>query len=302
MNSGDFPPPRRRGRNVLSLLFLILAILVTAFSILASRQPLGLVFGVFVALAVLSFIPIPLLVYRLYSLARSNYLIDRDQLMIGWGLRIEQIPIADIEWVRPLSAVAKPFPLPIFSLPGALVGTRRHPDLGRVEFLAADIKKLLLIATSNHIYAISPDSPAEFMKQIQQGIEMGSLSTGVPRSIYPSFIIAEAWESLLARYLWLAGLFVNIGLLVWVVLLAPTLARISLGFQPSGEVRPPSPGLALILLPVVSIVLYLGGWLIGLLLYRVEVRRPMAFIVWAGGLISSALFLVAVLIIVTTPV
>lgn len=302
MNSGDFPPPRRHGRNVLSLLFIILAVLVVILSILASRQSIGGLFWIYVALAVLAFIPIPLLAYRLYSLARSNYVIDRDQLVIGWGLRLEQIPIAEIEWVRPMSAVANPFPLPLFRLPGALVGTRLHPNLGRIEFLASEIRKLLLIATSTNVYAISPESPGDFMKQIQQAIEMGSPSTGEPRSIYPSFVIAQAWESLLARYLWLAGLFVNIGLLVWVILMSPSLSRISLGFLPSGGVRSPSPGLALILLPIVSIVLFLGGWLTGLMLYRADVRRPMAFIVWISGLVSSALFLIAVLVIVTTPV
>ncbi len=271
-------------------------------AVLASRQPVGTLFFVYVTLAVLVFLPIPLLIYRLYSLARSNYRIDRDQLILAWGLRIEEIPIAEIEWVRPLSAITKPFPLPLLHLPGAFVGTRRHPDLGPVEFLASELKSLLLVATSNHVYAISPDAPLDFLKQIQQSIEMGSLSTAETRSIYPSFVIAQAWESLLARYLWLAGLFVNIGLLVWVSLLTPSLARISLGFLPSGEVRPPSPGLALILLPIVSICLFLGGWLAGLMIYRAEARRPMAIIVWISGVVSSAMFLLAVLVIVTTPI
>jgi hypothetical protein len=40
----------------------------------------------------------------------------------------------------------------------------------------------------------------------------------------------------------------------------------------------------------------------GLVFYRSEGRRILAHILWASGLVSSVLFLVAVLFIVTTPV
>ncbi len=301
MKPGDFAPPRRRGRTLHILLILILTIIVVVLAVLASRQPISLIFTVFVVLAVLAFIPIPILAYRLYSLARANYSLDRDQLTLSWGWRVEQIPVSDIEWVRPLSAMAKPFPLPFIRLPGAVLGLRRHPDLGPIEFLASEARSLLLVATSRQIFAISPETPVEFLQEIQQAIEMGSLSPAEPRSVFPSFVVAQAWDSLLARYLWLAGFFVNIGLLAWVSLMAPSLGHISLGFLPTGAARPPSPGLTLILLPIVSVISYLFGWGTGLIIYRLEDRRPMAYIVWASGVISSLLFLAAVLFIVITP-
>jgi hypothetical protein len=178
---------------------------------------------------------------------------------------------------------------------------RRHPDLGPIEFLASDEKSLLLIATSRQIFAISPQFPDNFLQDVQHSIEMGSLSPAIPKSVYPSFVVAQGWDSSLARYLWLAGFFVNIGLLAWVSLMAPSLGHVSLGFLPSGASRPPSPGLALILLPIVSIFFYLVGWGAGLMIYRREDRRPMAYILWTSGVVSSLLFLVAVLFIVITP-
>jgi hypothetical protein len=301
MTPADFPPPRRRGQNLHILLILLLAVIVSILALLASRQPLGLVFAGLILLAVLVFIPIPILLYRLYSLARANYSLDRDQLSIAWGLRLEQIPVSDIEWVRPLSAMTRPFPMPFFRLPGSILGLRRHPELGPIEFLASDEKSLLFVATSRQIFAISPQAQANFLQEIQHAIELGGFSPALPRSVYPSFVVAQGWDSPLARYFWLAGFFVNIGLLAWVSLMAPSLGHVSLGFLPSGASRPPSPGLALILLPIISILLYLVGWVVGLMIYRGVDRRPMAYIIWASGVISSLLFLLAVLFIVITP-
>jgi hypothetical protein len=215
---------------------------------------------------------------------------------------VEQIPISDIEGVRPLTALAGSIPLPFFRLPGSVLGVRRHPDLGPVEFLASDEKSLLLVATSRRIFAVSPEAPVNFLQDIQRVIEMGSLSPALSESVYPSFIVAQAWDSLLARYLWLAGLFLNIGLLAWVSLMAPSLGTVSLGFLPSGTPRTPASGLALILLPIVSVFFYAIGWLAGLAIYRRESQRPMAYVVWTSGVISSLLFLVAVLFIVTAPI
>jgi hypothetical protein len=301
MKPGNFPPARSRGRTLHIILIGVLTVLVVLFSVLASRQPISLAFTLFVLLDVLFFIPIPVLVYRLYSLSRGNYSLDRDQLTLSWGLRLEQIPISDIEWVRPLSALARPFPMPFLRLPGSVLGLRHHPDLGPIEFLASDEKSLLLVATSRQIFAISPEATLNFLQETQHAIEMGSLSQAISKSVYPSFVVAQAWDSLLARYLWLAGFFINVGLLAWVSLMVPALGRISLGFLPSGAARPSSPGLYLILLPIVSIFFYLVGWVCGLMIYRSEERRPMALIVWASGVVSSLLFLLAVLFIVITP-
>ena len=302
MKPGDFPPPRRRGQTLHITLIGVLTIIVVILAVLVYRQPINLVFTVYVLLAALAFIPIPILAYRLYSLTRANYSLDRDQLTLTWGLRVEQIPISDIEWVRPLTALSGSIPLPFLRLPGSVLGMRRHPDLGPVEFLASDEKSLLLVATPRQIFAISPEAPVNFLQDIQRAIEMGSLSPALPKSVYPSFVVAQAWDSSLARYLWLAGLFLNIVLLAWVSLMAPSLGPVSLGFLPSGTPRPPSAGLALILLPIVSAFFYLAGWVAGLAIYRREDRRPMAYILWTSGVISSLLFLVAVLFIVTTPI
>jgi hypothetical protein len=294
-------PPSRRGLTLLLTLFCILLILVASFAGLASQEPIGLRFTIYTLVAAIAFLPLPFLAYWSYSLFRANYSIDRDKVSLNWGLRVEQIPVSDVEWVRPKEALPSRLGLPWIHLPGALTGVHHNPDLGVVEFLASDSKSLLLVATSKRVFAISPQDPNGFMQELQHTIEMGSLSPSEPQSVFPVFIIATAWESNLARYFWLAGLLLNIGLLTWVTFLIPSLGQIPLGFLPSGATGDPVPGAGLILLPVVSLFFYIIGWAAGLTFYRRPDHRPLAHIVWASGVLSTILFLLAVMFIVSTP-
>jgi hypothetical protein len=293
----DFPPPRR-GLSLQITVIILLAALSTLFGLLASREEIGLRFLVYILAAAVAFSPLPFLIYWLYSLNRANYSLDRDKITLTWGLRTEQIPVAEVEWVRPLSAMVIQLPLPFFRFPGAVMGVRNHPDLGTVEFLASDPRNLLLIATSRRVFAISPQDPNGFIQTIQHSIEMGSLIPAVPKSIFLSFTVIQAWESMLARFLWFAGLFLNIGLLGWVTLMIPSLGKIPLGFLPSGIPGEKVLGAGLILLPVVSLFFYLVSWVAGLVFYRRSTRRPLAYIIWANGVVSTVLFLIAVMFII----
>jgi hypothetical protein len=283
-------------------MIIVATVLVVVFAILASQEPIGLRFTIYILAAALVFFPLPFLAYWLYSLFRANYSLDREKLTLTWGLRVEEIPVSEVEWVRPVETQASPLALPLIHFTGAITGFRRHPDLGPVEFLASDARALLLVATSKRVFAISPQDPAGFMQNIQRAIELGSLSPASPQSVYPTFVVLQAWESMLVRYLWLAGLFLNIGLLAWVTLLIPSMGHIPLGFLPSGAVGEPVLGAGLILLPVVSLFFNIIGWVAGLFFYRRPNRRPLAHIVWTSGVFSTLLFLVAVMFIVTTPV
>jgi hypothetical protein len=301
MKPVEFPPARRRGVTLHSILLVILAAAMTAFVMLASAQPVGPLLALYIVLAALAFSPLPVLGYRLYALLRSNYSLDRDKLTLVWGLRSEQIPVSDIDWVRPLPALAVALPLPVLRLPGAVLGTRHHPDYGQVEFLASEVGSLLAVATARRVFVISPADATNFLENLQRTIEMGSLSPAVQQSVYPYFIVSMAWESVLVRYLWLAGLFLNIGLLAWVSLMIPSLARISLVFLPTGQPGAPVPAAGLLLLPAVSLALFLLGWAVGLAFYRRLDQRPLAHILWTSGVISTLVFLLAVVFIVITP-
>ena len=302
LKTGHFPPARRFGFLIhIVIIALLAAVSVFGFMNLAHAQ-VGPAFVLYLLMAILAFAPIPFLGYRAYALLRADYYIDRDSLAMLWGLRVEDIPLTDIEWVRPASDLAHPLLLPRFRLPGAVLGTRRHADLGLVEFIASSSRNLILIATSKRIFAISPQNAAGLVHTFARATEMGSLMPAEPKSVYPSFLVTQAWESPMARFLWMSGIVLNLGLIVWVGILIPSLPKIALGFNPFGTPNQPVSSTQLILLPLISSLMFVAGIAAGLYFYRWERQRPLAFIVWLSSTVCAFLFLMAVLFLVTTPV
>ena len=299
---GHFPPAKQFGL----LLHLMIIILLGGASIwglanLTSAR-VGPMFVTYLLVGILAFAPIPFLGYRAFALFKADYYIDRDSLAILWGLRIEDIPLTDIEWVRPASDLTHPLALPRFRLPGAVLGTRRHPDLGAVEFIASSARNLILVATSKHVFAISPRDAVSLVRTFARATELGSLTPTEAKSVYPSFVITQAWESPVARFLWMSGLLLNLGLVAWVGFLIPALSQVPFGFDTFGVPNVTVPSSQLILLPLISGLLFITGFLSGLYLYRWDKERPLAFIIWVSSTLSALLFLLAVLFLVTTPI
>lgn len=300
--TGHFPPAKRLG---LLIHILIIALLAAAsffgFASLSQAQ-VGPQFVSYLLLGILAATPIPFFGYRAYALLRADYYIDRDSLAMLWGLRVEDIPLTDIEWVRPASDLTNPLLLPRFRLPGGILGTRRHPDLGLVEFIASSSRNMILIATAKRVFAISPQNAAALVHTFARATEMGSLMPTEAKSVYPSFIITQAWDSPAARFLWITGLLLNLGLIVWVGILIPSLTKIPFGFDPFGVPTESASSSQLILLPLVSALMFGIGLAAGLSFYRWDRQRPLAFVVWASGTLCAFLFLMAVLFLVSTPV
>ena len=188
----EFPPDRQRGLALHLVLTSVLSIVSLLGVWLTFQTQVGLLFTVYILLFIFTAILVPILGYRAYALSRANYLLDRDTLRLVWGLRVEEIPVTDIEWVRPVAGLPVSLSLPWLRLPGSILGIIRQSEIGRVEFLASDANSLVLVATARRIYAISPKNPAAFLNAFQKTIEMGSLQSARGQSQYPSFVVARA--------------------------------------------------------------------------------------------------------------
>ncbi len=296
MAEGDtqiFYPPRRRGLIVHLLAGILLLAGSIACLILAFNQPQEGRFALLLLGSLVLFAPLPWVFYRAYALMNAFYRLERDGLRLRWGLRAEDIPLPEIEWVRPARELGFNLPLPPLSAPGAALGSRQVAELGTVEFMASETDSLLLVATRERVYAISPQDERAFNRAFQRMIELGSLTPLQPYSAQPAAFARRVWDDRPARWFLMAGLILTVLLLIVVALAIPAHPQISLGFDALGQPLPPVPGEQLLLLPVLGILIYLTDLLGGIYFYRREADRPVAFLLWIASAFTPLLLLIA---------
>jgi hypothetical protein len=263
----------------------------------ASNAQVGPLFLLYLVLPLLGVFLIPFLAYRVYALWRASYLIERDGFHLYWGLREEDIPMDQVHWVHSTVDLELPLRLPRMRWPGAVLGVRQQFDGAQVEYLAGQSAPLILIATPERVFAISPARPDEFLRISQQFAELGSLTPFPARSLYPSFLLARVWAVRPARYLLLAGLALALILFVAASLFIPSRPTVYLSFNPVGDLADLVPSVQLLLLPLINGFFYLADVLLGLFFFRRQGEQIIAYILWGSGVFTALLFLGALIFI-----
>jgi hypothetical protein len=254
----------------------------------------GLAFTIFLLPILLAIPLVPFLIYRLSNLQNAVYVLERDSIRLQWGLRVEVIPTNTILWVQRASDLEETLRYPLIRWPGSVLGTRRLGGGTPVEYMASTKRDLILVATYERTYAISPSDPDAFLQAYQRLTEMGSLIAFQPQSVHPTFLLARAWQSHSTRYLILSSILLSLILVTWVSMTAPERPEISLGFMPTGGPRNPIPGIRLMLLPVLNTIFLVFNFFVGLFLFRQEEQRPLAYLLWGNSVLVAGLFLIAV--------
>jgi hypothetical protein len=289
-----FYPPHRRGL-VIQILGILISLAVGVVSLWqASQAPIGLQFLLYLLPVLLALVLIPLIGYRAYALWRASYTLQRDGILINWGLREEIIPMDVIDWVSPSQQLDQKLPLPRLRWPGAVLGVRHLSDGSRVEYLSAQSSPTILISTAERIYVISPATPEEFVDAYHRFAELGSLTPLAGHSVYPANILRLVWASLPARIMLLSGLTASAILFVYVILNVPAREAISLGFNSTGTPSEKGPAVYLLLLPILNGIFYFSETLLGLYFFRSEEKKSLAYVLWGSALFTALLFLMAV--------
>ena len=290
----EYSPPRRTGILLQGALVLLLLAVGGYFFLLANQDTSGLDFLLHMMIALVLFAPLLIIGYRLYALLNAAYILRRDGLMIRWGLRREDIPLNDIEWIRPAAELGFHLPMPWLRWSGAFLGVRRVPELGQVEFLAADMAHMLLVATSRKIFAISPEDVNGFMTQFQRMNELGSLTPIPAQSVYPRLLIGRVWDDRLSRLLILGSFGVGLILLAVVAIAVPGLDEI-----PWTTAGTTAPAERLLLLSVLDGLIWLFNLILGMFLYRRgEDQVIAAYLLWGSSALTGVLLLLASLLLI----
>ena len=290
-------PSIQRGA-IIHLVILLILLAASGYLLwLALFQQTQGIFILYLIASILVFLPFPFFLYRLISLLRAKYTLSRDGVSIQWGLRTEDIPITEIEWIRLPDDLAIKLPLPRIIFPGAVVGTRKHRDLGIIEYIASDLNQLILIATKDRIFAISPRNIKAFEDDFHRSAEMGSITPIKKQSSQPQFIVASLMSDKAVRAFLLSSAFLSLLLLVAVSFITPIRATVPLGLEAVGIDREESSSERLILLPLLSLFIFFVDFGFGSYLFRKKGFRNAAYIVFASALILPISFSALLLLI-----
>ncbi|MDO9086229.1 MAG: PH domain-containing protein [Anaerolineaceae bacterium] len=292
-----FYPERGRGvlLHGLMLVFLVLIMFAALWSTTSWAE--GSMFVLFMILIVILTAFIPFVFYRLYALLNARYILERDGLRLRWGLRTEDIPLTDIEWIRRANESGYSIQLPVFSWPGAFLGEKSNISLGSIEFIASDLNKLILIATRHKVYAISPKNPRDFELAFQRTFEMGSLFPIESRSTRPTAFIQQVLKDRFSRYL----LPLNVGLtvLLWLVsgFIIANNQQLPLGFSPQGVPLELVGSQQLLLIPILGLFVLVLNVVLGLFFFRQPDFYLIAYLLWSGGVITPFLLVISMIIL-----
>jgi hypothetical protein len=286
--------PKRTSGIILHAFMLILILSgIGVLLWLAFRQTSGgaLVLYLIGSLLLLSLLPIA--GYRGYALIQAAYYLGRDGLHIRWGLRSEDVPLSEVEWIRPAADLQIPLKLPLFSTIGAILGSSTHPDLGKVEFIASSVENLVIVASMNKIICISPDDIDDFVHRAQRILEMGSLTSIEPVSSVPAAFINRVFNDHFARVIVPAGFALTLLLFLVAALFIQGKASLSIGYDSSGNLVEPVAASQLLLLPFLSAFLYLLSLVGGTYFFRKSESRSVSYVLWMGGLVTPFLLFIA---------
>ncbi len=290
-----FAPPRRRGVIVHAAGVFIFGALCAACLLIGLRQSVGAYFVLLMLLSLVFLAPLLLFLYRGYALLRARYVLEREGLRLRWGLRAEDIPIYRVEWVRRAADLPYPLPQPLLRWPGGLLGTVQVRDLGPVEYMAAEMRTLLLVATPNKVFAISPADPEAFLRAFRGTIELGSIDPLDSVSVQPAAYLQSVWKDRAARRLMGTGVGLVLLLFVAISLAIPGRVEsgVSLGYTPEGARLPPVPAEQMLLLAVLGAFATSADLVGGLFFYRQPGGREAAYLLWAAGVVAPLLLLIA---------
>lgn len=294
MDEYVFHPPRRTGFLVHAGLIILLSAAGLFGMWQATSARVGPTLLIYMLPALVAVFLVPLLLYRTSAIFGANYVVERDGIRLRWGLRAEDIPMDDVQWVGKAEEWKGRLPKPFFHIPGAVLGVRQVHDARTLEYMAASANQLILITTPGHVYAISPEDREAFLKAFRRVSELGSVTPIPARSAYPALLLSLSWSERLPRTLILLGLALSLLLLMWAALVIPGREQVSLRLDPSGRALGSVPAVQLLLLPVLNLFFYIIDAILGLFFYRRTESRPAAYLMWGSSIFTSLLFMGAV--------
>ncbi|MEI7924610.1 MAG: PH domain-containing protein [Chloroflexota bacterium] len=233
--------------------------------------------------------------YWTYSLATLSYSLDRNGLVIRWGILRQVIPLGSIERLVPGTSVGVPQVQGV-SWMGYHIGRAEIARIGNVLFYSTHQtpEQVLYVMTTERNYAISVPDPAAFARQIQVRQDLGPTAE-VTHHVERALSSLQGFGE--DRLGWiLAAAALGVCALAWLLLALqygglPETVHV---FFPPAEVNPLSdtnPRGILITVPRAATIVLAADLIVGVVMYAWD--RTVARLVLGAGIAVQAGFLVA---------
>lgn len=287
-----YEPPRRLGLAFNLGIALLMLIAVFSLLIIGSgsrlREPNLMLLLAAVPCLLLFFF----LIYRVFLLTSTRYVLSSEALEIRWGFRREIIPLVQIEWVHPVSDFESPMPLPGFLLPGQFFGVRQIRGLGAVEFVACDKPSMVLIRAEARHFVISPSEARGFADNFERLSGLGAAEGIRPASENLTSMLGAIIQDKTAKMILILSFAFVLLLAAVAALLSATRAEILwVTLERVSSDR-------LLLLALVGVLIWLVNGFVGAYFFLRElVAKRWVYLVWAWSapvcliLILAAVFM-----------
>ncbi len=275
----------------------VLLVLSVGAVVLAATQPVSILTFLLAMLAVVGLAITAHISYALWGLVNAVYEMDRNALVIRWGGRSHQIPMAAIQEVRTGDEVAPPKMRFGIRWPGYFVGHGQDAEHKPILFYATrPPTQQLIIRTATADYAISPADAEEFLQALIERLEMGPTHEVEETATHPAILDWRIW-----RDRWAMGM-LGLGLGTFLLLLAALCWRYP--YLPAQIImRADAHGHALLVAPAARIfhLALIGGVILllndGLGLYLYLRERMASYFLWSGLLLLEGSLWIAFLMI-----
>jgi hypothetical protein len=281
---------KRQGLIVgFALMVAIVLVDVGLVSLAALRHTVSL--GTFtIGLAVLlSLGLLGMIVYWLYGLSRSIYLLDRNALIIQWGPLEQTIPAKQIERVLTGDEVEGHIHFYGGFWPGHCVGYGEVPGAGPTLFYGTDLPRhLVYVVTPGLTYGLSPADREGFLAALRQRVQMGSTQVVEESSRRPGILDWAIWQDRLGLILLGVGILAIVLLIGLLCFRLPMLPRlVPLHFDLMGN--PDRLGLRwqIFIIPLIGLLALALNGVLGWLAYRRE--RMISYLLWGGAVLVQVL-------------
>ena len=256
---------------------------------LAAIRPLSV--GTFtIGLAILFSLGLLALIgYWLHGLAHSAYLLDRNALVIKWGLTEQIIPTTQIERVLVGEEIEGHIQFYGGIWPSHCVGYGEIPDAGSALFYATvPPRNQIYIVTPGLTYGISPADREGFLESLQKRLQMGPTQLIEQSSKRPGFLDWSIWQDLLGLGLLALGLVALLALVGLLCFKFPALPRlVPLHFDAAGNPDRLGPRAQVFIIPLIGLLALLINGVLGGLAYRRE--RVASYLLWGGSVLIHLL-------------